>query len=107
MKNYDLYGLSSDNLEAGLASIERVVGVAFASHESSYHGGAYYRLGSLGQEHFILQRNFDPFENEWMEEGFKEVATLLYVNETERSDELQEALTMEVPGIRLLRRERA
>ena len=55
------------------------------AHESGFHSGEYYRLNDIGQEHFILQNNYDDFEEEWTEEGYSGYPLLLYVNETLRS----------------------
>jgi hypothetical protein len=104
MKTCDLYGFSNDNLELVRIEIEQALGLRLAAHESLYHGGDYYRLGSLGQEHFILQRNIDLIDNEPLESEFPEMKVLLYVNETERPEELELLLTTKVTGLQLLRR---
>ncbi len=103
-KQYDLYGVFADNIEAARSLVERTIGLEFQAHESSYRGGAYFRLYDVGREHFILQRNYDDFEGEWFEQKYREVPFILYVNDTRRSDELREALTAQ-SSIRLLRHE--
>lgn len=105
-KTFDLYGFRTDDLEAARASVESALGVQLQAHESSYHCGDYYCLGKDGEENLILQRNFDDFEEEWTEEQFKSTPILLYVNHTQRPEELEEALTSRIGGIALLRRER-
>jgi len=51
--------------------------------------GDYYRLGSMREEHFILQRNVDLLDNDPAELEFPEAGILLYVEGTERSEELE------------------
>lgn len=104
MPTCDLYGLKVENLESARIMIEQALGFHLAEHESLYLGGSYYRWGNLGQEHFILQRNIDPFDNEPAELEFPEITILLYVNETERPIELEQILTAKIPNIKLLRR---
>jgi hypothetical protein len=102
MATFDLYGLQSSSLEAACDTIEAVLGIKLVAHESGYHGGAYYRLGQAGSEHFILQCNYDSFDDEWAEPESREQAYLLYVNETGRAQDLERRL---VGAGRLLRRE--
>ncbi len=93
MTIFDLYGLQNTTLEGARVAVEAALGAGLVAHESGYHAGAYYRLGRTGSEHFILQRNYDDFEEEWMEPEFKEYPYLLYVNETRRAPELEKRLT--------------
>lgn len=103
-KIYDLYGVFVNSIEEARSLVERVIGLEFHLHESSYRGGDYFRLHDVGREHFILQRNYDKFEREWFEQEYREAPFILYVNDTQRSDELHEVLTA-LPNIRLLRHE--
>ena len=104
MEICDLYGFTTDNLEAARTEIEHALGIRLAAHESLYHGGDYYRLGSLGEEHFILQRNIDLIDSEPLESEFSEKKVLLYINETGRPEELEQLLTTKIHGLQLLRR---
>ncbi|ABQ90459.1 hypothetical protein RoseRS_2076 [Roseiflexus sp. RS-1] len=104
MKTYDLYGFDHDDLEAARVAVEQALGVQLAPHES-LHRGDYYRLDTVGEENFELQRNFDPFYEEVVEDEFPEISILLYVNGTERPEELERILTARIPNLRLLRRE--
>jgi len=104
MKTCDLYGFGNDDLEAAKLAVEQALGIRLTAHESLYFAGNYYRLGRLGEEHFILRRNIDPFDGEPAELEFPEVGILLYVNETERPRELEQILTTKTPGLLLLRR---
>ena len=72
------------------------------AHESGYHCGDYFRLGDTGAEHFILQQNYDSFENEWTEPEHQRIKFLLYVNETLRSEAIAAAFASEA-GIELIR----
>src|SRR4051812_25426941 len=93
MKSFDLYGCSHHNdLLAARRALEQALALSFVAHESSYHGGDYYRCGAVGSEHFILKRNHDERENEWAESQLQEYALLLYVNETLRAEDLQMVL---------------
>ena len=92
LKVYDLYGTTIVELNEAKIVVETVLGLELKAHESGYHCGEYFRLNDVGEEHFILQRNFDDFENEWTEESFSQYLILLYVNETERSDKIRALL---------------
>lgn len=105
MTNCDVYGIKEGSLEETRAAIEQVVGVRFVLHESDYYGGDYYRTSNLGEEHFILLNNFNPFDKEWIEEEFSEYKIILYVNETIRAREIEKLLTNSTPEASLLRRE--
>lgn len=104
MKTYDLYGIRVDDLETARAVVEDALRIKLNPHESSYHCGDYYRVGDAGAEHIVLQRNHDDLEKEWTEEGFKEFPVLLYVNETDRAADIENALAR-MPAVSLLRRE--
>jgi hypothetical protein len=103
MKTYDLYGFDHDDLEAARVAVEQALGVKLALHES-LHRGDYYRLDTVGDESFVLQRNFDPFDEVLVEDEFPEIRILLYVEDTERPEELERILTARIPNLRLLRR---
>ncbi len=89
MAYYDLYEIQAKTLEEARETVEKALEIVFSVHESSYHGGKYYRLNDIDQENFILQNNYDPFENEWFEDEFKEAKSLLYVNKTDRKEEIK------------------
>lgn len=104
MKTFDLYGLSATDLGAACRVLAAALHLAFVPHESSYHGGEYYRCGGPGTEHFILKRNYDESEGEFAEQEFRDSLILLYVNETERPTEVQQLLAP-LHDVTLLRRE--
>ncbi|MDP5210940.1 hypothetical protein [Microbulbifer sp. 2205BS26-8] len=91
-KSYDLYGVDCESLDAAKTLIEALFNIVMVAHESGLHCGEYYRLYDVGQEHFILQNNYDDFEDEWTEEAFSKYPVLFYVNETDRSYDLKEIL---------------
>lgn len=91
-KSYDLYGIECEGIDITKAVIETLLNIVMVAHESGYHCGEYYRFNDVGQEHFILQYNYDDFEDEWTEEAYSKYPLLLFVNETLRSNELEECL---------------
>jgi hypothetical protein len=103
MRAYDLYGIAGESLDAARDKVSDAIGIAFVAHESGYLG-QYYRHRDVGEEHFILQSNFDSVEAEWTEPDRRDLPFLLYVNETSRSHELRRKL-QSVGGIELLRHE--
>ncbi len=104
MKTYVLYGLPDGPLEDYVQRLSSALGIGFTAHESSYRG-VYYSSGPLGQEHFDLQPNYLPHEEEWMVEKYRDFPVLLYVNETTRADELDRLLLAVIPSARRLKRE--
>ena len=104
MKYYDLYGtrdMTIDELRVGAAS---ALEVSFSARESS-STGPYYKA-DLGDENFAIYVNFkDPrYEDEILRPQFADYPVLLFVNRTERADELRGRL-LEVPGLVHLRRD--
>lgn len=104
MKNYDIYGQESSDFKMLLIAIERALSIQFEVHQSYYRGGEYYKFVGDDGENFILQKNFNPIEAEWTERDFEEMGVILYVNETERSEKLENLLTEAIPEIKLLKR---
>ena len=92
MRTYDLYGIQGEDLATAKAKVGQALDLEFVAHESGYHCGLYFRHGDAGEEHFIIQSNFDSFEDEWTEPERRDKPFLLYVNETLRSDELRRRL---------------
>lgn len=90
MRTFDLYGFNSKDLEGTAKEVAECLAIEFASHDSSYRGGAYYRSGKAGSEEFILQRNLDFMDSEPIEASFPEYPLLLYVGPTMRSDEIRQ-----------------
>ena len=73
-------------------------------HESSYRVGDYYLHKNADNEKFLLQRNYDPYGEEWIEQDFPEARLILYITTIpERAEEYQMALLKD-DRFRLLRR---
>ncbi len=105
MNTYDLYGYIIDSsIETARDLVEHCLNIKLQGHESLFYGGEYYRHSDIGKEHFILQKNYDSSEHEWMEEDYKEYPILLYVNEINRELVLEKVLT-DTKRFKLLRRE--
>ncbi|WEJ98119.1 MAG: hypothetical protein P0Y59_14300 [Candidatus Sphingomonas phytovorans] len=105
MSFYDLYGIEAESLDDAKAILERLLACSFEERDSTYHAGTYYTFGDEAGEHFMLKENRDPFEDVPAEDSFPNSKLLLYVNETTRSDELQDALARGGDAIMLLRHE--
>ena len=101
MRTYLLFGLTGNDLADATTRIQCALGIAMSAHESSYRGGEYYRARDVGEEHFILQTNFDFTEGDWAEPQFSEHALLLYANEVSDAVTMVTALA---PIAKLLRR---
>jgi hypothetical protein len=104
MKSYIVYGISEQPGDKLRSRLNATLGVVLVAHESSYRG-VYYRAGSTGEEHIILQPNHLPQDDEWIDEEHKEYPVLLYVNETLRPDEFDKLLSGEIPSLKKLKRE--
>ena len=92
VKTYILFGLRNRSIDDARTEIEAALRIQMDPHESGYHCGAYFRLGRVGAEHFILQKNYDDFEREWTEPDHKKYEVLFYANETTRGKEIVSAL---------------
>lgn len=103
MLSNDLYGLIDKDLEAARRLIEQVLGIRFEGHDSSYLGGVYYRYGAFNAEHFVLHQNLDIVDNEPIEPSYSAYPLLLYVNKTDRSEQIAALVTEMVEGAALLK----
>lgn len=104
MSAYDLYGLLSGDMIDAKNALEAALGIKFVGRDSLYDGD-YFRSGHSDGEHFVLKENVDPFDGEPVESEFPEYSILLYANDTCRSGDLQDSLSMSVPTFSLLRHE--
>lgn len=82
---------------------EELAGISLEERDSAYYGGIYYLYGDNGSEYFVLKNNIDTFDGEPVEQELSDYPILFYVNATNRSVELMEALKVE--GVSLLRHE--
>lgn len=101
-KTYDLYGFARDDLDAIRESVEDALGIRFAPHESSFIGD--YYLYEHDGECFTLRPNIDPIDNEPFERDFPTIGSLLFVERTDRAEEIERALQRVKTPITLLRR---
>ena len=92
MTTYLLFGVTGNDIRESCDAVGGASGIQMMPHESDYRGGEYFRFGDTGVEHFILQRNFQDDEGEWVEPAFQKYHILLYVNETVRGAEIASAL---------------
>jgi len=77
----------------------------FEKIASYYLGGTYYRFGrDPARENFSIRRNFNPIEEEWNEEDFKDMGMLIYVNNTEHAEKIERMIRNAMPEIVLIRR---
>lgn len=102
MSTQDLYGFRSNDLEEARASVEAALGVELSLHDSSYHGGDYYRKNTEANDEIVLQINDDG--EGWAEEDYKNYGVLLHVYSPERGDDYKKALTDRDGGFILLER---
>lgn len=106
MRSSDLYGIRIGNLAEAALRLERVLGLKFTLHESVHRGGDYYRYEIPRKELLILQHNIDPINGGAAEPELQDYALLLYIEVTERSDEIQALLVKELRShMALLRHE--
>ena len=105
-KTYDIYGLPFDDLEKAREFVEEAVDIKMTGHESSYRCGDYYRFESNTEETFILQKNYDLQFDEWTFEEHQNAAIILYVDETTRYEEIEQALISKIDGIFLIGRKK-
>ena len=91
-KVYDLYGILYDDINFAKTTIENILRITMQAHDSLYLG-EYFLFDDVGEEHFILQKNYNEFEDEWNEKTFSQYPLLLYVNETPRSEDLVKLLS--------------
>jgi len=105
MKIFDLYGINVVSLDEAKEAVEGVLKVSLNPHDSSYHCGAYYRLDLPDGGSIILQQNFDEYEDEWTEAGFREMPFLLYVSNHPSPDDVRESMNQEVLSSTFLKRD--
>ena len=105
MAIYDLYGFSSSDINEAKNLLEGALDIKFEAHDSSYQGGDYFRSMEITDEHFVLKRNIDPYDNEPVEMLFPGYPILFYVNDTSRSADLQGQMAQKAKSFDLLRHE--
>ncbi len=103
MKRFDLYGAHNSSLEEVLDAIQHNLDSEFALHDSDYLGGEYFRSASPREE-ILVQPNSPDDEGYCPEPDFEEWPILVYVNKSERWDEVDHAMS-KIEGLKRLRSE--
>lgn len=104
MSIYDLYGVVEGDIESARAFLERAIQISFVPHESSFYGGEYFRIELPDHSSFMLLRNYNDTENEWLEEEYRGFPLLLYVNEHPCPDTVKDSLLDNLLNVSHLRR---
>jgi hypothetical protein len=99
-----LFGFQEDDLEAIRGVVEQALEITFERHTNAYRGEHYVGVAASAVT-LILQRNWDPFDGELMEEHFPNMRILLYVTASDRMSELERRLTTQTAACMLLRPE--
>lgn len=105
MASYDLYEIRASSLEDAKKMLEEIMHISFEEHDSRYHRGPYFSFGQMGEENFEVKVNLDPFEDAPNEQDFQHSRFLLYVNNTNRSQELRRMFSNSNGNVVLLRHE--
>lgn len=99
-----MYGLESENLDELAAFIAIALGVQLEFRSSDFLGD-YYKYGEKAGENIKFQRNYYEGEDAWQEPEFRGYPILLYVNRTQRAEEVSRLLLGALEShIKLLRR---
>lgn len=104
MKYYDLYGAIGITAEDLQQAVGSALNVSFQERYSDEIGP--YFNADAGSENFTVESNFLDVgdEEEIQEPEFADQPVLLYVNGTERGDQIRELL-LAIPGLEHLRRD--
>ena len=104
-KCYYLYGSKVLTPTELSETVGEALDLPFQLHESSYKG-VYYLAGNLRDEHFEVQANQIPDEDEhdFLEPEYSDFPALLSVNGTLRGDDLRSRLE-KIEDLIFLRRE--
>lgn len=90
MKLFDTYGFFSENIRQIKEKFEDLTDLQLQPRFSSYKG-EYYFNGKVGEENYILQKNFCESEG-LAEEEYPEMKTILYVSYAHNADYLRISL---------------
>jgi hypothetical protein len=99
MKTYDLYGARNTSAEELARVLQSALGLPFEPRRSDFIGD-YYRA-AIGDERFSVEPNHQ-YERR-LEAKSADCAVLLYVDRTERAEDLEFVLVT-IPGLEFLRR---
>lgn len=101
VRYHDTYGFRDMDLTQVCHLLEPILQVRFASHDSHFRGGEYYRY----DDKFILQKNWDSLDNRPIEADYPDVTVLLYASDLDDPREIERLILHTVPNAVLLRRE--
>lgn len=96
MQSYQIYLLNSggcpDNRDL-IETLEKLLGLAFIPSQNPWRGERFCRASQPDSaEYFVIETNFNSYENRWNFPEDQGYDTILYVNNTHRSAELREQL---------------
>lgn len=90
MHAYDLYGTSLD-LNSAKIFLEKNLSLQFTQRDSSYCG-VYFLTDNCDGENFQIKKNLDLIDGEPVMAEFLNYSVLVFVNHTNRSDEIYKLL---------------
>jgi hypothetical protein len=88
----DTYGVQGFSIAIARELVETALQFRLVAHNGHYRGIDYCRLGHVGDEAFVLRRNYDETADTWAEPDFAHYPYVLYVSGTRRAAELEEKL---------------
>ena len=88
---YDIYGFGVDEIDNIAKKIEEFLQIKWVPRHSSFIGD-YYQVGRHREESFKLQSNYSTEEGEWTIPEAKEYPILLYVNNTQRPEQIEASI---------------
>lgn len=101
--HYHTYGFKTKDLESVATDLGKALGLRFISRRDILLG-RYYQSGGQHEENFSLHFNHDEYNSEdWFEPNHKDYTTILYVNRSERPEEIAEVIASLGLRARLLR----
>jgi hypothetical protein len=91
MPTYDTYGFADKDIQTISEVISNTLGITWKLHDSLYKG-EYYLAGKIEQENLELGFNYVAGIDDWKESESKEYPVLLYVNKSQRWQEIEKFL---------------
>ncbi len=91
-ETYDIYGFKTYDLENVASQLCHLVGLLFVSRRCPFLGRN-YQAGDLRAENFDLLHNHPgEADTDWLEPRFKQYGCILYVNRTQRAEEIESTI---------------
>jgi|GEM_PF-5831246 len=101
---YDTYGFESRDLEGIATEIGKALGLRFLSRKNPVLGRL-YQAGKPFKENFDLLHNGGEFDDQqWLEPEFQQFNSILYVNQSDRHEEIEKVIAENFERVRLIRR---